>query len=263
VTRSILAILTVAAMTTACGGGNSTEVIAAAAPPAPARDIAAPAAPATPHVEASTVEPVKAEAPRPASAPKPAAIAKTAAAKVKTASVPEYREFTLPAGTAMALELTSVVASDVSQVEDTVRATLRQAVSVDGREVLPAGTEVAGTVTGAERAGRVKGRARVAFTFTSVRVDGERLPLRTEPIEHVAEATKGEDATKIGVGAGAGAVIGGILGGKAGALKGAAIGGAAGTGAVMATRGKEARLEPGTEIPATLAAPLVVRVPVR
>jgi hypothetical protein len=263
VTRSILAILTMAAMGTACGGGNSTELAAASAPPAPAAEVAAPA-PAAPHVEAPAPEPVKAEAPRPAAAPKSAAAAKPATAKAPAAAhVPEYREFTLPAGTPMSLELTSTLASDVSQVEDTVRATLRQAVSVQGREVLPAGTELAGTVTGAERAGRVKGRARVAFTFTSLRFDGERLPLQTEPIEHLAEATKGEDATKIGVGAGAGAVIGGILGGKAGALKGAAIGGAAGTGAVMATRGKEVRLEPGAEIPATLAAPLVVRVPVR
>ena len=68
---------------------------------------------------------------------------------------PVYREFT-PVGTTLPLELTSSIASDVSEVEDTVRATLRNAVTVDGQEVLPAGTEVAGHVTEAERAGRVK-----------------------------------------------------------------------------------------------------------
>ena len=182
------------------------------------------------------------------------------AAAPRSAAVPEYREFTLPAGTTLPLELKSAVASDVSEVEDTVRATLRQPVTIDGHQVLPAGTELAGTVIHAERAGRVKGRARVAIQFTSLRYDGERLPVHTEPIEQLAEATKGEDATKVGVGAGAGAVIGGLLGGKGGALKGAAIGGAAGTGAVMATRGKEVRIEPGTELPATLTAPLSVRV---
>ena len=61
----------------------------------------------------------------------------------------------------------------------------------------------------AERAGRVKGRARVAFHFTSLRHHDERMSLRTEPIVHEAEATKGEDAAKIGMGAGAGALVGG------------------------------------------------------
>jgi hypothetical protein len=71
---------------------------------------------------------------------------------------------------------------------------------------------------------------------------------------------KGEDATKIGIGAGAGAVIGGLLGGKDGAAKGAAIGGAGGTGVVLATRGKEMRLAPGADVTSQLSAPLTVRV---
>ena len=115
----------------------------------------------------------------------------------------------------------------------------------------------------AERAGRVKGRARVAFHFTSLRHHDERMSLRTEPIVQEAEATKGEDATKIGIGAGAGAVIGAVVGGKSGAAKGAVIGAAAGTGAVVATRGKEVRLESGTDIPVRLAAPLSIRVRVQ
>ena len=176
---------------------------------------------------------------------------------------PVYREFTLPVGTTLPLELTSSIASDVSEVEDPVRAMLRTAVTVAGQEVLPAGTEVAGYVTEAERAGRVKGRARLAFRFTSLRHDDERMSLRTEPIVQEAEATKGEDATKIGIGAGAGAVIGAVVGGKSGAAKGAVIGGAAGTGVVVATRGKEVRLEPGTDIPVRLAAPLSIRVRVQ
>ena len=183
-----------------------------------------------------------------------------AVATARTREVPVYHEFTLPVGTTLPLELKSAIASDVSEVEDTVRATVRNPVTIDGREVLPVGTELAGHVTEAERAGRVKGRARVAFQFTSLRYDGERRSLRTDPIVQEAEATKGEDATKIGVGAGAGAVIGAVVGGKSGAAKGAAIGGAAGTGAVMATRGKEVRLEPGTDIAVRLAAPLAIRV---
>lgn len=267
-TKSIFAVLTVSMMAAACGSSDSTQVSAEAAPAAEA-PVAPATAPAAVPAETTAPQLTRGE-PRPRTAARhvearseraeTTAAAPRSAAAPSAPAVPEYREFTLPAGMTLPLELKSAVASDVSEVEDTVRATLRQPVMMDGHQVLPAGTELTGTVIQAERAGRVKGRARVAIQFTSLRYDGERLPVQTEPIEQLAEATKGEDATKVGVGAGAGAVIGGLLGGKSGALKGAAIGGAAGTGAVMATRGKEVRIEPGTELPATLSAPLSVRV---
>ena len=183
-----------------------------------------------------------------------------AAEKEEKPDLPVYREVTIPAGTTLRLDLQSSVASDTSQVEDTVRASLRQAVVVDGQTVLPVGTELVGTVTDAERSGRVKGRARVAYRFSSLRHDSERYPITTATIAHEAEATKKQDATKIGVGAGVGAAVGAILGGGSGAAKGAAIGGAAGTGVVLATRGDEVRLGPGANVSTRLTAPLVVRV---
>jgi hypothetical protein len=183
----------------------------------------------------------------------------TSAAASKPAA-PRYREITLPQGTTLPLRLRSAVASDTSRVEDAVRAELREAVVVNGATVLPAGTELAGVVTEAERSGRVKGRARVGYRFNTLTYDGERYDIATAPLAHEAEATKGEDATKIAVGAGAGAAIGAILGGGDGAAKGAAIGGAAGTGAVLATRGEEIRLGPGASVTTRLTAPLTIRV---
>jgi len=172
---------------------------------------------------------------------------------------PAFREVTLPAGTALRLDLTSSVGSDTSRVEDAVQASLREAVTVDGRDVLPAGIELAGTVTDVEQSGRVKGRARVAYRFHSLNLAGERYDVATAPLVHEAEPTKQEDATKIAIGAGAGAAIGAILGGGDGAAKGAAIGGGAGAGTVLATRGKEIRLGPGADVTTRLTAPLTVR----
>ena len=171
-----------------------------------------------------------------------------------------YRNVTIPAGTTLPLSLTSSIASDTSNVEDAVSADLTRAVTIDGREVLPAGTRLDGFVTEADDAGHVKGRAKIGFRFTSLRTGGERYDVQTEVLSHVAPATKGEDATKIGIGAGAGAAIGALLGGKDGAAKGAAIGGGAGTGVVLATRGKEMRLAPGADVTSRLSAPLTIRV---
>jgi hypothetical protein len=178
------------------------------------------------------------------------------------APAPEYREVTLPAGTVLPVELSTAVASDTSHVEDAVRGTLRRAVTVGGVHALPAGTVVTGVVTAAERSARVKGRARVAFRFTAIDPpgDAQRMSMRTDTVSRLAEATKKQDAYKIGGGAAGGAIVGGILGGGDGAAKGAAIGGAAGTGVVLSTRGKEIRLAPGTPVSVRLAAPLTVRV---
>jgi hypothetical protein len=173
---------------------------------------------------------------------------------------PVVRFVTIPVGTALPLELTTAVSSATAEVEMPVSAKLRRAVTVNGETVLPAGAVVSGEVSEVDRAGRVKGRSRLALRFTSVVIDGRRESLRTNPVSFEGEATKSEDATKIGAGAGIGAAIGGLLGGGSGAAKGAVIGGAAGTGAVVATRGKEVELAAGADLNPTLASPVEVEV---
>jgi hypothetical protein len=192
-----------------------------------------------------------------------AGVAPAANAGETPAAHDDYREVTLPAGTILPVELTTRVGSEISSVEDTVRGTLRRPVVVGGVQAFPAGTAVVGHVTAAERSARVKGRARIAFRFTTIDPpgDAERLTMRTDTVSRLAPATKKQDAAKIGGGAAGGAIIGGILGGGDGAAKGAAIGGAAGTGVVLSTRGKEVTLPAGTAVSVRLSSPLTVRVP--
>jgi len=175
----------------------------------------------------------------------------------------EWREVTLPAGTALPLELESALSSETAQVETPVRARLKQALRVDDITVVPAGAIFIGEVTEVSRAGKVKGRSRLSFTFNQVQAEGLREAVRTNPLIFEGEGSKGEDATKIGAGAVGGAIIGGILGGGEGAAKGAVIGGAAGTGVVLATRGREVKLASGTDLAASLAAPLTIRIRLR
>ena len=177
---------------------------------------------------------------------------------------PQFREVTVPANTSLQLELTTAISSETATVEMPVTARLRQAVVVDGATAIPAGSTFHGEVTEVERAGRVRGRSHIAIRFTEVQMPGGvRENVRTNPVNFQGEATKGEDATKVGVGAGVGAAIGGLLGGGDGAAKGAAIGGAAGAGTVLATRGREIELASGTDIEATLASPLEVQISLR
>ena len=253
--RMLMIVLALAAAS-AC---SSTE---SAAPQAQSSGAAAPTTGTAPNTAASA-QPGAAD--KPAPAPDTSASGASAPASTPAEEKPQYREITIPAGTTLPLTLRTSVGSDTSHVEDQVRATLRSPIAIKGVQALPEDTAFIGHVTDAERSGRVKGRARIAFRFT--RADppgnGEQLTVRTATVSRLAPATKKRDAATIGGGAVGGAVIGGIVGGGSGAAKGAAIGGAGGTGVVLATRGKEVRLAAGTNVNVKLAAPLTVRVPVR
>jgi hypothetical protein len=178
-------------------------------------------------------------------------------------SKPEFKDVTIPSGTTMAVKLASSVASDTSKVEDAVRGTLAKALVVGGKTVVPAGSEVGGTVLEASQSGRVKGRASLAIRFDRLRVGSELHTIRTAQIAREAEPTKGDDAEKVGIGAGAGALVGAIAGGKKGALIGTAVGAGAGTGVVLATRGEEVRLSAGTTVTTTLQQPVTILVAVQ
>ena len=151
------------------------------------------------------------------------------------------------------------MASDTSQVEDTVRGTLAQPIVIGGETVVPAGADLAGTVTESSRSGRVKGRALVAFVFDRLTVGGESHRIEATRVAREADASTKDDVKKGALGAGAGAIVGGIAGGGKGAAIGAAVGG---TGTVLVTRGKEVRLPAGSTVHTSLRSPLTVRVPV-
>lgn len=169
----------------------------------------------------------------------------------------------MPAGTTLELVLDTGVASDVSAVNDEVRAHLLDPVRVDGSDALPQGTPVVGLVTAVERAGKVKGVAQLSLRFSTIEAYGDSYPLAASAVARTARATKGKDALKIGGGAAGGALVGGLVGGKKGAAIGSAVGGGTGTAVVLSTRGEEVRLARGAAVRVRLTEPLTVRVPVR
>lgn len=200
----------------------------------------------------------------PRSAAQPSRSATPAAAAVGRAELPkpQFREVTLPVGTTLSVKLETPVSSATSRVEDAVRGSLAKPIVVDSVTVVPEGAAVAGSVTEAVRAGKVKGRASIAIRFRTLTARGEKFDIRTARIARSAASNKGDDAKKVGIGAGAGALIGAIAGGGKGAAIGGAVGAGAGTGVVVATRGDEVGLAAGVTVSTTLQEPLKVLVPV-
>jgi hypothetical protein len=178
-----------------------------------------------------------------------------------TPPAPMMMEMEVPAGTALNIVLETPVSSATSHAEDTVKGHVARAVDVGGMTTIPAGSPVSGTVVEANPSGKVKGRALIALRFNRVIVANTPYTIQTARIVREAEATKTEDAKKVGIGAGAGAVIGAIAGGKKGAAIGTAVGAGAGGGAVLATKGKEVSLGSGAAIKTTIEAPVKINAP--
>lgn len=150
------------------------------------------------------------------------------------------------------------VGSDISKNGDTFMASLGDAVVVNGKTVLEKGTKVRGRVSNVDPGGRVKGTASVELVLVEVIAKDKTYAIDTQPFVGSAPDSKKTDAVKIGGGAGLGAIIGGIAGGKKGAAIGAAVGGGAGTAAVLATRGKDVRLESEAKVNFILNKPVDV-----
>lgn len=238
---------------TAAAPGTAAPAATSPVEAAP-QNAGAPAAAAPPGMAAAPANTVAA----PAGAPAAAAATPAPAAP----PAPEFKEVTVPNGTTLAIELKSPLSTATAAVEDPVEGVLRRPLVIDGAEVVPAGAMVSGSVTSADRAGRVKGVARLTLRFTRLSVGDEVLEIGTSAIAREARTTKKRDAAKVGIGAGAGALVGAIAGGKKGAVVGGAVGAGAGTGVVLATRGEEVVLGAGASLSTTLTRPLVIRVPV-
>jgi hypothetical protein len=153
--------------------------------------------------------------------------------------VPTPPPLVAPEGTSIPVVLKTTAASNTSRSGDAVTATVASDVLVDGKVVIPEGSEVRGRVVAAEGSGRVKGRAHLAVSFDEIVVGGKTLPASLSGLDVTAASGKGKDAKIIGGAAAAGAIIGGIKKGAKGAAVGGLIGAGAGGGATMAMKGKE------------------------
>jgi hypothetical protein len=224
--------------------GNPSETPAATPPSTqPATPPSAAASSTTPASGQSAAPP----APQPPAPPPPP-------------PAPKFQDVTIPAGTAISVTVLNTLASDTSKVEDAVKGSVAKSVVVSDLAVLPAGTQMTGTVVEANPSGRVKGKASLVFRFDHVVVDRESMRIQTAKVIREAAADTKSDAKKGGLGAAAGAVVGGIAGGGKGAAIGAVAGGA---GTVMATKGKEVTVPAGTVVSVILQDPLTVQVQIK
>jgi hypothetical protein len=162
----------------------------------------------------------------------------------------------LPEGTALTIRTTTALSTKTQEAGQSFIAHLDQALVVDGRVIAPKGAELQGLIVDSDKGGRVKGRSSLAVQMTRLHTAaGPTIAISTSTHTVIADATKGKDAVKVGIGSGVGAAIGAIVGGGKGAAIGAAAGAGAGAGTVLATHGDAAVIPSETVLHFTLSAP--------
>ncbi|HYM80203.1 MAG TPA: hypothetical protein VEY91_02190 [Candidatus Limnocylindria bacterium] len=155
---------------------------------------------------------------------------------------------TVPAGTDLQVSVDAKISSQTAQSGDTWTGVINAPVVVDGETVIPAGSTVTGTVTGAMGAERGS-RAFLVLAVRSIDVGGKTYSVSAGTDSIIAGSTRARNLGAIAGGAAAGALIGKAVGGSGkGALIGGLIGGAAATGAVAKSKGYQVELKQGTEL---------------
>jgi hypothetical protein len=161
----------------------------------------------------------------------------------------QEKQVTVPAGTSLLVKLDTAVSSS-SKPGTKFSGVLQGDLSANGVAVAKMGSAVYGQVMDAKKAKRVRGKAEVTFALTQVNVNGQLVPISTQPIEDIAASS----TRKTAKGAAAGAAIGAVADGGDGAAKGAAIG----AGASALKKGENAGSAAGSLVEFKLAAPLTV-----
>ena len=142
---------------------------------------------------------------------------------------PPPKPVVVPAGTVLTIRLSQALGSKTSQVGTPFNGSVSTPITIDGKMVIPSGSDVTGIVKDAKKAGRFKGAAVLSLHLDSITVKGHQYNVETESFDQTSTGKGKRTAGLVAGGAGAGAAIGGLAGGGKGAAIGALAGATAGT----------------------------------
>jgi hypothetical protein len=161
---------------------------------------------------------------------------------------------TVPSGTSLDVTLGTGLSSASASVGDAWTGAV-----VNGRDGIPAGSAVNGTVS-AVKAAQKGDRAMLDLRLTSITVEGHRYAVHGGTEAVVAGSTRARNLGAIAASAAGGALVGQAVSGSGkGALVGAVVGGGVATGVVAASDGYQVALKSGTQLTFTTSEAVAVR----
>lgn len=181
-------------------------------------------------------------------------------------------QITVPEGTVLPIVLTAYLSTRNSQAGDIAYAETIYPIWIQQRLVIPKGSMIRGTITEVIRAGKVKGKGRLAVRFDDILLPNgvkrdiiaslrgihgpgdEKVDRNSESVS--TDGSAADDAETVVATTSQGAVIGAIAGRGTGAAIGAGAGAAAGIVTMLFTRERDLVLSPGTQFDLELRRPV-------
>jgi hypothetical protein len=182
----------------------------------------------------------------------------------------------IPEGTHLLLRMVNSITTRTARPGDYFYTRTQTPISVNNRIVVPPNSYVQGTVTYAERGGKVSGRAQLGlrlemltlpsgrtykFSPSLASVDAGGTGQKLDQEENIIKQgpNHGTDAARIAITAGSGAFLGAIIDRSVrGASIGAGVGAGIGTAVVLLTRGREVALNQGSTIDVVFYRPVLL-----
>ena len=161
---------------------------------------------------------------------------------------------TVPSGTSLEVTLGTSLSSENAGVGDAWTGSV-----LNGRDGIPAGSTVSGTVS-AVKSAKKGDRAMLDLALSSITVGNRSYRVHGSTEAIIAGSPRARNLGAIGAATAAGAVVGHAIGGSGkGTLIGAIVGGGAATGVVSQTKGWQVVLKTGTPLTFTTSEAVAVR----
>jgi len=157
---------------------------------------------------------------------------------------------TINAGTRLMVRMGNSLDTGTTKSGERFTAALEADLVVNGTLVAAKGSQVYGKVLESVKAKRVRGRAKLIFELTDIKIRGQLQPIVTDQMGY--EGDRSGTLKKVGAAAGVGAIIDG----GSGAKKGALVGG----GLAVLTKGKQIQIPAGTLLEFRFQQPLTVKL---
>jgi hypothetical protein len=158
----------------------------------------------------------------------------------------------IPAGTLLVVRMIDDVDSERDRVGQTFKASIDEAVEVNGSVLVPRGADVLVKLVDDKQSGKFSGRTELTLDIVSISVGGKEVDVSTQEVTTASESRTGSTARNVGGGAALGAIIGAIAGGGRGAAIGATTGAAAGGAVQVLTKGQKVKIPSETRLQFTL-----------
>jgi len=139
----------------------------------------------------------------------------------------------VPVGTVLTVRTNEPLSTKKLQVGAVFTGSVMTPITLEGKLIIPKGSDVHGTVTQVKKAGKFKGGAELVLSLNGITVKGHTYNIVTEYYGQQSKGKGKRTTAMIAGGAGTGAAIGGIAGGGQGAAIGALAGAAVGTVGAM------------------------------